>query len=111
MCFMIDLITSPVAFIKNTRFYKFEEILDESLLCPILKDFRIKLCLEYTYKNALTKLWAFSEKSHVGKIRNLWNEITQKNFFFFLQPSVILIFVKNMNPHLYILLLIGKSMT
>ena len=32
-------------------------------------------------RNALTKHWAFSEKPHIWKIRNFWNEITEKNFF------------------------------
>ena len=49
MRFMTDLITSPVAFIKHKLFSKFEEILDQSPLCPVLEDFRIKLCLDCAY--------------------------------------------------------------
>ena len=33
-------------------------------------------------RNAQTKHWSFSEKAHTGKIRNFWNEITEKKLFF-----------------------------
>ena len=49
MRFMTDLITIPVAFIKHKIFSEFEEILDQSPLCPVLEDFRIKLCLDCAY--------------------------------------------------------------
>ena len=48
----------------------------------------------YPWSNAPTEHWAFSEKKHIWKIRNLWNEIS-----------------KNMDPRLSILFLVNKSMT
>ena len=33
-----------------------------------------------------------------GKIRSYWNEVTEKIFFFYFQPSVFLIFVKKYEP-------------
>ena len=50
--------------------------------------------------NAPTKHWAFSEKTHIWKIRNFWNEITE-NLFFYFQRSVLLIFVKVWTPPLH----------
>ena len=52
----------------------------------------------------------FWKKSILGKIKNLWNEITE-NFFFLLPTVYIFDFCKNMNLHLYILFLVDKSMT
>ena len=64
-----------------------------------------------TYRNTPTKNWAFSEKVHIGKIRNYWNEITEKYIFFLFPTVCIFDFCKNVNPRLYILYLVDKSMT
>ena len=57
------------------------------------------------------KYWAFSEKVRIEKVRNSWIEITEK-YTFFLFPTVrIFYFCKNMNPRLYILFLVDKSVT
>ena len=61
--------------------------------------------------NALTKNWAFSEEMQIWKIRIFWNELAEKNFFFLFQTVFIFDFSKNMNPRLYILFLVDKSMT
>ena len=37
-------------------------------------------------------------KTQLWKIRDFWNEITEKNFFFYIQRSVFLIFVKIWTP-------------
>ena len=65
-----------------------------------------KLSLE----NARMKLRAFSEKAHIGKIRNFCNEATERDFFLF-QTVCLFDFCKNMNPRRYILFLVDKSMT
>ena len=71
---------------------------------------RLKLFRELTWSSwsclkdetlniAPTKHWTFSEKAHIWKFRNTWNEITEKYiFFFFFQPSVFFIFVKIWTP-------------
>ena len=53
----------------------------------------------------------FLKKVHIGKIRNFWNEITEKNFFFLFPTVWILDFCKNMNPRRYISFLVQKSIT
>ena len=57
------------------------------------------------------KHWAFSEKAPIEKIRNSWIEITEKLFSFLFPTVCIFYFCRNMNPRLYILYLVDKSMT
>ena len=57
----------------------------------------------------MTKHWTFSEKAHIGKFRNSWNEITEKYIFFPFPTVCIFYFCKNINPRLYVLFLVDKS--
>ena len=61
--------------------------------------------------NAPTKHWAFSEETQIWKIRIFWIELIEKNFLFLFQAVFVFDFSKNMNPRLYILVLVDKSMT
>ena len=76
---------------------------------PIIKQIHFQFFIilkEYSDEN-----WAFSEKMHTLKVRNLWNEITEKKFFLLFWMAHIFVFCKNMSPRLYILFSVHKSMT
>ena len=67
---------------------------------------------EYPYvsitRNAPTKHWVFPEKTHILKMRNFWNEITE-NFFFSISNGLHFLFLwKYERPSLF---LVDKSMT
>ena len=80
------------------------------LSLQLYKFLQSELKQKLSLRNARMKLRAFSEKAHIGKIRNFSNEATVRDFFLF--PTVCLFdFCKNMNPRFYILFLVDKSMT
>ena len=66
----------------------------------------------FDYEKVFWKIvLTFSQKVHIGKIRNFWNEL--KKIFFFLFPNICIFyfyFFLNMKPCLYILSLVDKSM-
>ena len=63
---------------------------------PIIKQIHFQFFIilkEYSDENL-----AFSEKMHTLKVRNFWNEITEKSFSFYFEWPIFLFFVKIWTP-------------